>query len=228
MEREIGVARFIIVYFSSGIFGFLLGGNLGNHGQPSVGASGCLFGIFALVLLDLLYSWKERESPGKDLLYLMIDIVVSFVLGLLPGIDNFAHIGGFLSGIALGLVFMRSPPQLSKKIGSSSSADPPYTPANLTNPYNTSSGDSNNMVGFRGFVRQPLGFFKARKQLWWAWWFVRAVMLTLLLVAYVVLINNFYSDNMRECKWCKYLSCLPVSNWCDMYDWKVTRVEQSP
>jgi hypothetical protein len=36
MEKVIGVFRFVIVYFCSGIFGFLLGGNLGAHGQPSV------------------------------------------------------------------------------------------------------------------------------------------------------------------------------------------------
>ncbi|KAI5840884.1 hypothetical protein BZA05DRAFT_477959 [Tricharina praecox] len=36
MELEIGVVRFIIVYFCSGIFGFVLGGNLGAVGQPSV------------------------------------------------------------------------------------------------------------------------------------------------------------------------------------------------
>jgi hypothetical protein len=153
----------------------------------------------------------------------MLDIIISFVLGLLPAIDNFAHIGGFLSGIALGLVFMRSPPRLSRKIGTIS--DPPYTPANATNPYNTSTRGNNTMVGFRGFIRQPVGFFKSRKPLWWAWWLVRAVMLTLLLTAFIVLINNFYSTNMKECSWCKYLSCLPVSNWCELYDWKVERVQ---
>jgi hypothetical protein len=36
MEAEIGIFRFMIVYFCSGIFGFVLGGNLGSRGQPSV------------------------------------------------------------------------------------------------------------------------------------------------------------------------------------------------
>lgn len=35
-ERDIGMLRFMIVYFASGIFGFVLGGNLGSRGQPSV------------------------------------------------------------------------------------------------------------------------------------------------------------------------------------------------
>jgi hypothetical protein len=164
-------------------------------------------------MLDLFYSWNDRASPGKDLIFLLLDIAIAFVLGLLPAIDNFSHIGGFVCGICLGTALMRSPNQLRKKIAS----DSPYTPATATNPYNTSSGDSE-LVGFRGFLKQPLGFFKGRKPLWWAWWLVRVGMLTLILVVFIVLINNFYMPDMRTCSWCKYLSCMPVNGWCDMYD----------
>lgn len=146
-------------------------------------------------------------------------MVISFVLGLLPGIDNYAHIGGFICGISLGLALMRSPNRLRTKIGLTYS-DPPYTAATSSNPYNTSTGD-NGLVGIRGFAKQPLSFFKGRKKLWWAWWGVRAAMLTFILVIFIVLINNFYSPNTKECKWCRYLSCLPVNGWCDMYEYKV-------
>lgn len=217
MERAIGVVRFAIVYFVSGIFGFIFGGNLGSNGQPTVGASGCLFGIFALTLLNILYNWADLESPRKDLAFLLIDIVVSFVLGLLPFIDNFAHIGGFISGIALGIVFMRSPPQLQKRLGGAS--DPPYTPALASNRYNTSSGTAN-LEGFTGFVKQPLAFFKGRKPLWWAWWGLRAAMLAVALGAFIGLLTNFYGAE-KQCSWCKYLSCLPVNGWCDMFDLQV-------
>ena len=151
----------------------------------------------------------------KDLIFLLVDVVISLVLGLLPGIDNFAHIGGFICGLAMGIALMRSPNQLRHKIGLSES-DPPYTQATASNPYNNSSGD-NQLIGFRGFVKQPLAFFKGRKPLWWAWWLVRAASLTVILVVFIVLMNNFYSAKMKECKWCKYLSCLPVNGWCDMY-----------
>jgi len=33
-------------------------------------------------------------------------IIVSFAFGLLPFLDNFAHIGGFIGGILTGLVLM--------------------------------------------------------------------------------------------------------------------------
>ena len=199
MEKDIGPIRFAFVYFSSGIFGFVLGGNYAPRGIVSTGASGCLFGVLALVLLDLFYTWgtPERPKPWKDLGFLMIDIVISFILGLLPGLDNFAHIGGFLMGLMLGLTVLRSPTKLRKRIGE---GEPPYTPMATAASYDGKRG-------VRGFLKDPVAFFKGRKGMWWAWWLVRAGTLAAAIVAASVLINNFYVGKV-ECGWCKYLSCL--------------------
>jgi membrane associated rhomboid family serine protease len=51
MEKAIGTFRFVIVYFTSGIMGFILGANFAGNGIASTGCSGALFGIIALVLL---------------------------------------------------------------------------------------------------------------------------------------------------------------------------------
>ena len=40
---------------------------------------------------------------------LVIIIVVNLGVGILPHVDNFAHIGGFLSGFLLGFVFLIRP-----------------------------------------------------------------------------------------------------------------------
>ncbi len=157
------------------------------------GASGCLFGMLALDLLGLLYTWKERRSPGKDLAYIILGVVISFVLGLLPGLDNFSHIGGFLMGLVLGICLLHSPNALRQQIGQ---GEPPYRPVAT----NAKSAVTN-------FVRQPLGFFQGRKAFWWVWWLFRAGALIGVLVAFIVLLNNFYKYR-TECKWCKYLSCL--------------------
>jgi membrane associated rhomboid family serine protease len=45
MEKSIGSIRFFLVYISSGIFGFVMGGNFAATGIASTGASGSLFGI---------------------------------------------------------------------------------------------------------------------------------------------------------------------------------------
>jgi membrane associated rhomboid family serine protease len=197
MEMAIGPIRFFLVYFSSGIFGFVLGGNFAAAGIASTGASGALFGILALNFLDLLYTWEERQSPWKDFTFIALDIAISFVLGLLPGLDNFSHIGGFLMGIVLGICILHSPNKLRKRINQD---QPPYAPVKH------SDGDDIN-AGVTGFVKSPIGFFKGRKPLWWAWWLFRAFCLAAVFIVFILLLNNFYVYR-KTCSWCKYLSCI--------------------
>ncbi|KAI6820285.1 rhomboid-domain-containing protein [Hortaea werneckii] len=222
VEKLIGSVRFAIVYMAAGIFGFVLGGNYAANGIASCGCSGSLFGILAITLLDLLYTWKQRKSPIKDLLFIIADVVIAFVLGLLPGLDNFSHIGGFLMGLVLGVCILRSPAVIaSRKLsaaddyhGSSTARYSGLPPA--TNP----SSPSQREEGLKGFLRAPLTFFQNRKSVWWSWWLVRAAALIACLVGFILLIENFYKEDANRCSWCKYLSCLPVSvggeNWCDV------------
>jgi len=106
VEADMGWFRYGIIYMASGIFGFIFGGNFSNLTIPSVGASGSLFGIIGVLLLDLLQNWKLIRSPCMELTKLLLMIIFTFLLGLLPGIDNFSHIGGFIMGILTGLVLM--------------------------------------------------------------------------------------------------------------------------
>lgn len=223
MEQAIGSIRYGLVYVSAGIFGFVMGGVLSAPFQAVIGASGSIFGIIALTLLDLLYSWKDRKSPVKDLLFIIVDIVISFVLGLLPGLDNFSHIGGFLMGLALGISVLHSPNSLRQRIGQ----DIAYS----TVPEGSDQGP-------QPFLKNPVGFFKGRRPLWWVWWLVRAGSLVLVIIVFSVLLNTFYTTDEEVCSWCKYLSCLvslrlslplltcvglasltaseqPVNNWCE-------------
>ena len=199
MERSIGPVRFFFVYFASGIFGFVLGGNFAATGIASTGCSGSLFGIMALTLLDLLYTWKERPSPVKDLMFIVIDVAISIVLGLLPGLDNFSHIGGFLMGLVLGVCVLRSPNALRTRTGGD---DPPYSAVGAPG----TTPDAANQ-GLTMFVKQPVGFFKGRRAMWWVWWLVRAAALLGALIGFILLLKNFYVWR-RGCTWCKYLSCL--------------------
>ncbi|KAF1808311.1 rhomboid-domain-containing protein, partial [Eremomyces bilateralis CBS 781.70] len=201
VEAKIGTLRFLLVYFSSGIFGFVFGGNYAALGIASCGASGSLFGLLALTLLDLLYHWRSRKHPVRELLFILLDIAIAFVLGLLPGLDNFSHIGGFLMGLVLGISIIHSPEALRQRIGQD---DPPYGPL-----------DTAKAGGAMAFARAPLGFFKGRKPLWWAWWLIRVGALVGVLVGFIVLLRNFYVDRVT-CDWCKYLSCLDINNWCDI------------
>lgn len=232
MEKSIGSIRFFLVYVSAGIFGFVMGGNFAATGIASTGASGSLFGIIALTLLELLYTWNERLRPWVDLAWIALDVIISFVLGLLPGLDNFSHIGGFLMGLVLGVCILHSPTALRRRIKQD---EPPYTP--VQSKFNDGTVVDS---GVASFMKSPIGFFKGRKPLWWAWWLIRAAALTTVFVVFIVLLNNFYIYR-KTCSWCKYLSCLvsfevscqlndgtnimkPVNNWCNIGNLQITNV----
>lgn len=222
MEKELGSWRFALIYFCCGIFGNVFGGNYGTPASPSTGASGSLFGILGLHILDLLYNWGTRRSPVKDLLFLVLDIAIAFVLGLIPGfLDNFSHMGGLVMGLVLGICLMHSPPMLRERIGVD---EPPYATVD-TQPLNSGASP-----GMKKLVSQPIGFFKGRKPFWWVWWLFRAGCLVAVLIGFILLLDRFYDPNKAECKWCHHLSCLPVKNWCDIGAFRpnVTEVTQTP
>jgi membrane associated rhomboid family serine protease len=221
MERMIGIWRYTLTYLASGIFGFVFGGNYAAQLEPSDGCSGALFGILALYLLDLLYDWPQRESPWVELIIMILGVAVSFVLGLLPGLDNFSHIGGFIMGLAIGLSIMRSPNALRKQIGL---AHQPYVAMSGGAGQAADSSENRKTTNFMDFFKgrkdmvsssdqhddskSPLNFFKGRKPLWWAWWLVRAGALVAVLVAFITLIVDFYKYPSSNCSWCYRLSCL--------------------
>ncbi|KEP54380.1 rhomboid family protein [Rhizoctonia solani 123E] len=105
VEREMGSGAFLILYASAGIFGNVLGGNFALVGVPSVGASGAIFGTVAVMWVDLLAHWKLEYRPGRKLVMLCIDLIIGVALGFVPGVDNFAHLGGFLMGLLTAIVF---------------------------------------------------------------------------------------------------------------------------
>lgn len=96
-----------MIYMLSGVFGFIFGANFAPDDNPSVGASGSLFGLIACLLLDLIQNWRIVLRPYRELVKLILVILVSIVFGLfMPGVDNFSHVGGFVMGLLAGLVFM--------------------------------------------------------------------------------------------------------------------------
>ncbi|CAE6432560.1 unnamed protein product [Rhizoctonia solani] len=104
VEREMGSGAFLILYASAGIFGNVLGGNFALVGVPSVGASGAIFGTVAVMWVDLLAHWKLEYRPGRKLAMLCVDLIIGVALGFVPGVDNFAHLGGFLMGLLTAIV----------------------------------------------------------------------------------------------------------------------------
>ncbi len=110
-EVLFGSKRFTLIYFSTGIIAGLAS-SLYNHG-PAVGASGAVFGILGAFIFSIRRSPLYRHQPWTRSLIaqLVFWIVVNLAIGAsIPHIDNYAHIGGLISGLLLGFIPHRIPP----------------------------------------------------------------------------------------------------------------------
>jgi membrane associated rhomboid family serine protease len=105
IEREMGSGGFFLTYFAAGIFGNILGGNFALVGIPSVGASGAIFGTVAVTWVDLLAHWKYQYRPVRKLIFMIIELLIGVAIGFIPYVDNFVHLGGFLMGLLVGMIF---------------------------------------------------------------------------------------------------------------------------
>ncbi|KAK6126077.1 hypothetical protein DH2020_040191 [Rehmannia glutinosa] len=108
LEQEFGFVRIGLLYLISGFGGSLLSA-LFIQSNISVGASGALFGLLGGMLSELITNWTIYANKVAALLTLVIIIAINLAVGILPHVDNFAHIGGFLSGFLLGFVFLIRP-----------------------------------------------------------------------------------------------------------------------
>jgi len=103
-ERILGPWTYLLTYTICGIAGSLA--SLWIHpGAVGAGASGAIFGL-AGALITALYLGK-LPFPGQTLRGLMKSLLSFagynlFFGAVVPGIDNSAHIGGLLAGLAIG------------------------------------------------------------------------------------------------------------------------------
>ena len=102
VERIYGSLRFLIIYLLAGMYGSLVSFAFGPN--LSAGASGAIFGLLGVMVA---YYRRHHETFGERgrqrLLNLLAVAGFNLVLGFtVPGIDNLAHLGGLISGAALG------------------------------------------------------------------------------------------------------------------------------
>jgi rhomboid protease GluP len=102
VERLYGSARFLVIYLLAGLWGSLASFALGQG--LSAGASGAIFGLLGVLVAFFLRHRDMFGAFGRQRLISLLGVVgVNLFLGITtPGIDNLAHLGGLLSGAALG------------------------------------------------------------------------------------------------------------------------------
>ncbi len=110
VESFLGRFKYIAIYLFSAVSASLLSMLfLGNH--LSLGASGAIFGLMGAIVY---FGYHYRVYLGNIVKSQIIPLILfNLLLGFtLPGIDNFAHIGGLIGGsvftIALGIKYKSS------------------------------------------------------------------------------------------------------------------------
>uniref|UniRef100_A0A8C6THK1 Inactive rhomboid protein n=1 Tax=Neogobius melanostomus TaxID=47308 RepID=A0A8C6THK1_9GOBI len=105
LEKLAGWARISLVYIFSGITGNLASALFLPY-RAEVGPAGSQFGLLACLFVELFQGWQMLERPWRAFLKLVCIVLFLFLCGLLPWIDNIAHIFGFLSGLLLSFAFL--------------------------------------------------------------------------------------------------------------------------
>ncbi|WP_313528599.1 rhomboid family intramembrane serine protease [Anaerotignum sp.] len=103
-EYLLGRGRFLALYLIAGLCGGLL--SVAFHNVLAIGASGAIYGLLgAMLILTKKYGPRYTQMNYSTMLLLAF---TSIGFGFLDmGVDNFAHIGGFLGGILVFLFYMK-------------------------------------------------------------------------------------------------------------------------
>ncbi len=104
LEPLLGRFRFVAAYLLTGVCAGLLSITI-HTSSVGVGASGAIFGMFGVFLSMLTTSHISRTLRKTMLRSLLFFIVLNLLYGLQGNTDNAAHIGGLLSGIAMGYAY---------------------------------------------------------------------------------------------------------------------------
>ncbi|XP_035258766.1 inactive rhomboid protein 2-like [Anguilla anguilla] len=105
LEKLAGWVRISIIYLLSGITGNLASALFVPY-RAEVGPAGSQFGLLACLFVELFQGWQMLEKPWKAFLKLVGIVLFLFMCGMLPWIDNIAHIFGFLGGLLLSFAFL--------------------------------------------------------------------------------------------------------------------------
>jgi membrane associated rhomboid family serine protease len=115
VERELGNFRFLGLYLAFGIVAGLFHSYLNSTSTiPTIGASGAIFGVLAAFVVLFPFRWLLKlfgfiPIPMPAIIFVFITILTETVYvssGIIENVAHTAHVGGFLAGIFLTLLFI--------------------------------------------------------------------------------------------------------------------------
>ena len=96
---------FLLIYLLSGSLSILTSLSLTNYNVVSIGASGAIYGMMGCgIVLSYYYGHGKNDMIMKMLIQMAL---FGLLFGLLPGIDNTAHLAGFIIGGACGFAHVK-------------------------------------------------------------------------------------------------------------------------
>mgnify|MGYP001228759064 CR=1 FL=1 len=106
VEQIFGSSRFVSIYLVSGIGGSIASYAFINPYAVGAGASAAIFGCLgALGSFFLIRRQSLGDSAKQNFYGVLILAGINLAFGISrPGIDNWAHLGGFISGTFFGLM----------------------------------------------------------------------------------------------------------------------------
>ncbi|KAI7874312.1 rhomboid-domain-containing protein [Lichtheimia hyalospora FSU 10163] len=106
LERVTNAVRMLIIYFVAGTFGHIFGGNFQAYNIDIVaaGSSPAILGLAGCLLVDFVLTWRHITRPKRHFVKLLLITGLCFTMGLMPGVDNVSHVGGFLAGLLIGVI----------------------------------------------------------------------------------------------------------------------------
>ena len=106
VEQTIGKLAFLILYLFSGIGGFIFSSLVND--SIAVGASGAIFGIISVMLVNIVLNWRAMYNSGAlmpTIIMMIMVILMAFVGG--DNTDIYGHLGGLFFGILLSTAILK-------------------------------------------------------------------------------------------------------------------------
>lgn len=108
LERLLGKWKYALFYLGSGFIGNVatLAFYNGNQIIVSVGASGAIYGVFAAYLFIALFYRQalDKQSSSTIITIVVVGFIYTF---LIPQVNVYAHVGGFVGGFLLFAPLLR-------------------------------------------------------------------------------------------------------------------------
>ncbi len=101
----LGRTKLILSYIACGILASIAS-IIWHENTVSVGASGAIFGLYGLILAFTVFKIYPNQMRGITWVFLGLFAGVSLLFGVSGGIDNAAHVGGLISGFAIGCILI--------------------------------------------------------------------------------------------------------------------------